>query len=134
MAIRIKVSEFLGRYKMTQKDLSEKTGIRANTVSAFYYETIKRLDVKHLDKLCEVFNCQPGDLLEYIPPDKGTHVLRETNKLFTIYEAAAILEVSKDTIRRRIKKGVLTAIKDEGPYGSQYFIPESEIYKFQKTT
>lgn len=65
--IRIKVSELLGRHKMTQKSLSEKTGIRPGTVSALYHETVKRLEIEHLDKLCEVFNCQPGDLLEYVP-------------------------------------------------------------------
>ncbi|MGI6286679.1 helix-turn-helix transcriptional regulator [Neomoorella humiferrea] len=65
--IRIKVSELLGRHKMTQKSLSEKTGIRPGTVSALYHETVKRLEIEHLNKLCEVFNCQPGDLLEYVP-------------------------------------------------------------------
>lgn len=52
---------------MTQKELSEKTGIRPATVSALYHETIKRLEIEHIDKLCEVLNCQPGDILEHIP-------------------------------------------------------------------
>ncbi|WP_338826266.1 hypothetical protein MTBGP_09630 [Moorella thermoacetica] len=68
--IKIKVSELLGRHKMTQKSLSEKTGIRPGTVSALYHETVKRLEIEHLNKLCEVFNCQPGDLLEYVPDKK----------------------------------------------------------------
>ncbi|MFZ5591824.1 MAG: helix-turn-helix domain-containing protein [Bacillota bacterium] len=67
MAIRIKVSELLGRHKMTQKELSQKTGIRPGTVSALYHETIKRLEIEHLDKICAALNCQPGDLFEYIP-------------------------------------------------------------------
>jgi putative transcriptional regulator len=67
MAIKIKVSELLGKHKMTQKELSFKTKIRPGTVSAMYYETIKRIEIEQLNKLCTVFNCQPGDLLEYIP-------------------------------------------------------------------
>lgn len=67
MAIKIKVSEFLGRHKMTQKSLAEKTGIRPATISVLYHETIQRLEISHLEKLCIVFNCQPGDLLEYVP-------------------------------------------------------------------
>lgn len=67
MAIKIKVSDMLGKYKMSQKDLSVKTGIRPATISALYHETIKRLEMDHLDKLCAALNCQPGDLLEYIP-------------------------------------------------------------------
>ncbi len=67
MAIKIKVSELLGKNKMTQKELSIKTGIRPGTVSAMYHETIKRLEIEQLNKLCAVFDCQPADLLEYIP-------------------------------------------------------------------
>lgn len=67
MAIKIKVSELLGRHKMTQKDLSEKTGIRPGTISALYHETVKRLEMDHMNKLCAALNCQPGDLFEYIP-------------------------------------------------------------------
>ena len=71
MAIIIKVSDMLGKYKMTQKELAEKTGIRPGTVSLLWHGNIKRLDVNHLNKLCNIFNCQPGDLLEYIPDEDG---------------------------------------------------------------
>ena len=67
MRIKIHISELLGRHKMTQKDLSEKTGIRPGTISALYHETIKRLEIEHLEKLCTALNCQPGDLFEYVP-------------------------------------------------------------------
>lgn len=68
--IRIKVSELLGKHKMSRKNLSDITGIRPNTVSTLYDETIKRLDVDMINKLCKAFNCQISDLLEYIPdPD-----------------------------------------------------------------
>lgn len=48
-------------------------------------------------------------------------------KHLTIEEAAAALGVSKDTVRRKIKRGDLQATKAQGPYGEQYFIPEREI-------
>jgi len=70
MTVRIKVSEFLGKYKMTQKDLAERTGIRPATISALYHETIRRIDVEHIEKLCDVFNCTPGELIEYDPKQK----------------------------------------------------------------
>lgn len=49
---------------MTQKELSERTGIRPGTISKLYHETAKRLEIEHLDRLCAVLKCQPGDLLE----------------------------------------------------------------------
>lgn len=67
MAIKIKVSDMLGKHKMTQKDLAQRTGIRPGTVSSLWHGNIKRLDIKHLNQLCYIFDCQPGDLLEYIP-------------------------------------------------------------------
>lgn len=68
--INIKVSELMGRLKLTKKGLSEKTGIRPNTISALWHGTSKRLDVDHIDKLCEVLKCQPGDLMEYVKTEK----------------------------------------------------------------
>ena len=67
--IRIKVSDLLGKHKMSRKDLSNVTSIRPNTVSALYDETIKRIDVEMLNKLCEAFECQVSDILEYVPDD-----------------------------------------------------------------
>ena len=47
----------------------------------------------------------------------------------TIKQAAQALEVSPDTIRRRIKKGEIQAEKFNGEYGYAWYIPESEITK-----
>ena len=48
-------------------------------------------------------------------------------KEYTIKQAAEIMEVSKSTVRRRINNGELKAEKKQGPYGQQYYIPESEL-------
>ena len=52
---------------MTQKELAEKTGIRPQTVSAICTGAIKHLPIDALNKICAVLNCQPADLMEYIP-------------------------------------------------------------------
>jgi len=65
MGVKIKVSDLLGKHKMTQKELADKTGIRPATISALYHETIKRIEIEQIEKLCEVFNCQPGDIFSY---------------------------------------------------------------------
>ena len=67
--IKIKISELLGKHKMSRKALSEKTGIRPNTISALYDESIKRIDVEMLDKLCKAFSCPLCDVIEYVPDD-----------------------------------------------------------------
>lgn len=65
--IRIKLSEILGRYRITQTELIRRTGIRPGTINNLYHERSKRLEIEHLDRICRVLNCQPADLLEYIP-------------------------------------------------------------------
>ena len=67
--INIHVSELMGRLRLTQKALSEATGIRANTISSYWHGTARRLEVEHIDKLCAVLMCQPGDLLQYVPDE-----------------------------------------------------------------
>ncbi|MDF2788595.1 MAG: putative transcriptional regulator YozG, Cro/CI family [Neobacillus sp.] len=68
--IYFKIAEIMGKHRVTKKQVSEATGIRPNTVSLLWHGTAKRLDVDHVEKLCEFFNCQPGDLLEYIPGEQ----------------------------------------------------------------
>ena len=68
--IKIKLSDLLGKHKMTQKALAEEADIRPATVSKMYYEEVKRIDIKQLDNICKAFNCEISELLEYIPDDK----------------------------------------------------------------
>ena len=68
--VKIKLSELVGKEKMTQKSLAELANMRRATVSKMYYEEIKRIDIKHINNICRVFNCKISDLLEYIPDTK----------------------------------------------------------------
>ena len=64
--IKFRVKVMLALNEMTQKELAERTGIRPPTVSAICTGTVKHLPIDALDKICEVLNCQPADLMEYI--------------------------------------------------------------------
>ncbi len=69
--IRIKISDLLGKHKMTQKALADLTKIRPATISKMYYEESKRFDIKQLNSLCKAFDCEISDLLEYVPDNKN---------------------------------------------------------------
>lgn len=64
--IKFKVKVMLAMRDMTQKELAERTGIRPPTISAICTGAVKHLPVEALDKICEVLECQPVDLMEYI--------------------------------------------------------------------
>ena len=68
--IKIKLSDLLGKNKMTQKVLAEITHIRPATISKMYYEEVKRIDINQLNNICKAFDCEISELLEYIPDEK----------------------------------------------------------------
>lgn len=57
----------LAKKRMTQTELARKTGIRQPTISAICLGTISRLPVDVLDKICATLECQPQDLMAYVP-------------------------------------------------------------------
>jgi len=50
----------------------------------------------------------------------------------SIEQVAEQLGISTATVRRRIKKGELQAVKRSGPYGNQYYISSSEVTTAQE--
>ncbi len=65
--IRIKLSTLLGEKRITQAELARKTGIRPATINEMYHEFSVRVNLEHIDKICEVLDCDISDLLVYIP-------------------------------------------------------------------
>ena len=64
--VKFKVKVMLAMREMTQKELAEKTGIRPPTISAICTGTIKHLPVDVLERICDVLDCQPGDIIEFV--------------------------------------------------------------------
>lgn len=64
MAVRIYLSELLGGRRISQADLARKTGIRANTINELYWELVERVNLEHIEKICNVLDCEIGDLLK----------------------------------------------------------------------
>ena len=68
--IKFRLKVLLAMNEMTQMQLSEKTGVRQPTISAICTGSAKHLPIDVLDKICTVLNCQPGDIMEYIPDNE----------------------------------------------------------------
>lgn len=65
--IKIHLSRLLGERRLTQADLARKTGIRPSTIGDYYHELAERINLNHLDLICEVLDCTISDVMEYIP-------------------------------------------------------------------
>lgn len=67
MAVRILLSKKLGEVRWTQADLARKTGIRPATISEMYHEVCARINLEHLDLICEALECDLSEILVYEP-------------------------------------------------------------------
>tara|TARA_R110002167_G_scaffold29556_5_gene98654 strand:- start:2054 stop:2227 length:174 start_codon:yes stop_codon:yes gene_type:complete len=56
----------MGERKMKVMDVARETGLNRNTVTLLYKETAQRIDLEAIDKLCDFFECEVGELLEKI--------------------------------------------------------------------
>lgn len=65
--IRILLSTKLGEIRWTQADLSRATGIRPNTINELYHELAERVNLEHLDLICEALDCELDELIKRVP-------------------------------------------------------------------
>ncbi len=61
--IRILLSTRLGERRWTQADLARATGIRPSTINDMYHEIAERVNLEHLDLICEALGCDLSDLI-----------------------------------------------------------------------
>ena len=60
----------LAKGKMTVSQLAEKIGITLPNLSRLKQGNVKNIRYGMLEKICEVLNCKPGDILDYEPDKK----------------------------------------------------------------
>ena len=65
MAIIVNLDVMLARRKMSLTELSERVGITMANLSILKKGKAKAIRFSTLDKICEVLECQPGDILEF---------------------------------------------------------------------
>lgn len=65
MAIRCKLSVLMGEKRYNIQDVYERTGLSRGTISNLYHDKMQRIDYETLSKLCELFDCSVGDVLEF---------------------------------------------------------------------
>lgn len=67
MPIIVNLDVMLAKRKMRSKELAERIGITEQNVSLLKSGKVKGIRFETLAKICEVLDCQPGDLLEFTP-------------------------------------------------------------------
>lgn len=77
MTIRINLDIMMAKRKMRLKTLAKEVEITEANLSVLKNGKAKAVRLSTLDKVCEVLECQPGDILEFEPNDHQDSVAEE---------------------------------------------------------
>lgn len=67
MPIVVNLDVMLARRKMQLSELAEKVDITLPNLSILKTGKAKAVRFSTLEAICEALNCQPGDILEFVP-------------------------------------------------------------------
>lgn len=65
------IDVMLAKRKMSLTELSERVGITLANLSILKTGKARAVRMETLDRLCAALDCQPGDLLEFLPEQKA---------------------------------------------------------------
>ncbi len=71
MSVIVNLDVMLARRKMSLTELSGKVGITMSNLSILKKGKARAIRFSTLNAICEVLDCQPGDILEYKPDEKS---------------------------------------------------------------
>ncbi|HHU18859.1 MAG TPA: helix-turn-helix transcriptional regulator [Bacilli bacterium] len=69
MAIIIRLDRILADRKMQLNELARQVNISNVNLSNLKTGKVKAIRFSTLEAICKTLNCQPGDILEYVPDD-----------------------------------------------------------------
>lgn len=67
MTIRINIDMMMAKRKMSLTELSQRIGISMTNLSLLKTGKVKGIRFSTLEAICKELDCQPGDILEYVP-------------------------------------------------------------------
>lgn len=69
MSIRINLDVMMARRHIAAGDLADRIGITPANLSILKNNKAKAVRFSTLEALCKALDCQPADLLEYVPDE-----------------------------------------------------------------
>lgn len=69
--IILRLDRMLAERKISSKELAERVGISQVNMSRIKTGKVSAIRFSTLDAICRALDCQPGDVLEYMPDDEA---------------------------------------------------------------
>lgn len=70
--IRCHLASLMDQRKLRVTDVARLTGLNRSTITALYRDRATRIELPALERLCAVFDCGVGDLLERVEDSTGS--------------------------------------------------------------
>ena len=77
MSIRINLDVMMARRKIGLTELSQEVDVTMANLSILKNNKAKAVRFSTLNAICKALDCQPGDILEYVPEGYGAEVSEE---------------------------------------------------------
>ena len=71
MPIIVDLDVMMARRKMSLNELSARVGVTLANLSILKNNHAKAVRFSTLEAICQALDCQPGDLLRYVPDGEG---------------------------------------------------------------
>ena len=71
MSIIVNLDVMMARRKISAGELAQRIGITPANLSILKNQKAKAIRFSTLDEICRALNCQPGDILEFVPDDEA---------------------------------------------------------------
>jgi putative transcriptional regulator len=68
MPIIVNLDVMLAKRKIRGKELASEIGITEQNLSLLRTGKVKGVRFSTLEKICQILDCQPGDIFEFSPP------------------------------------------------------------------
>lgn len=70
MAIMVNLDVMMAKRKMSLNELSRRVDVTLANLSILKNNKAKAVRFTTLEAICKALDCQPGDILEFVPDDK----------------------------------------------------------------
>lgn len=70
MPLIVNLDVMMAKRKIGLTELSEKVGITLANLSILKNNKARAIRFTTLDAICKALDCQPGDIIEYVPEEK----------------------------------------------------------------
>ena len=70
MAIILRLDRVMADRKISLNELSEQVGVANVNLSKIKTGKVSAIRFSTLDAICRTLNCQPGDIIEYVPDEQ----------------------------------------------------------------